>query len=59
MVSHPDQEGWQDPGAIGRVMFKGPAQVDALSLRIKALEGEVEFYKRETETESTKLRTDV
>ena len=37
-------------GAIGRVMFKGPAQVDALSLRIKALEGEVEFYKRETET---------
>src|SRR5260370_8916946 len=37
-------------GAIGRVMFKGPAQVDALSLRIKALEGELEFYKRETET---------
>ena len=31
-------------------MFKGPAQVDALSLRIKALEGEVEFYRRETET---------
>jgi len=31
-------------------MFKGPAQVDALSLRIKALEGELEFYKRETET---------
>jgi transcriptional regulator with PAS, ATPase and Fis domain len=37
-------------GAIGRVMFKGPAQVDALSQRIKALEGELEFYKRETET---------
>lgn len=37
-------------GAIGRVMFKGPQQVDALSLRIKALEGELEFYKRETET---------
>ena len=36
-------------GAIGRVMFKGPAQVNALSLRIKALEGELEFYKRETE----------
>lgn len=37
-------------GAIGRVMFKGPEQVDALNLRIKALEGELEFYKRETET---------
>jgi transcriptional regulator with PAS, ATPase and Fis domain len=37
-------------GAIGRVMFKGPAQVDALSRRIKTLEGELEFYKRETET---------
>lgn len=37
-------------GAIGRVMFKGPQQVEALSRRIKALEGELEFYKRETET---------
>jgi transcriptional regulator with PAS, ATPase and Fis domain len=37
-------------GAIGRVMFKGPAQVDALSRRVKTLEGELEFYKRETET---------
>jgi len=36
-------------GAIGRVMFKGPKQVDALSRRIKALEGELEFYKRESE----------
>lgn len=36
-------------GAIGRVMFKGPKQVEELSRRIKALEGEVEFYKRETE----------
>lgn len=36
-------------GAIGRVMFKGPQQLDAMNLRIKALEGEVEFYKRETE----------
>lgn len=37
-------------GAIGRVMFKGPQQLEALSLRVKALEGELEFYKRETET---------
>jgi transcriptional regulator with PAS, ATPase and Fis domain len=36
-------------GAIGRVMFKGPQQLDAMNLRIKALEGEVAFYKRETE----------
>lgn len=37
-------------GAIGRVMFKGPQQLEALSQRIKALEGELEFYKRETAT---------
>ncbi|WP_076860180.1 sigma-54 interaction domain-containing protein [Bradyrhizobium mercantei] len=37
-------------GAIGRVMFKGPQQLEALSQRIKDLEGELEFYKRETET---------
>lgn len=32
-------------GAIGRVMFKGPQQVEAMSRRIKALESEVEFYR--------------
>ncbi len=37
-------------GAIGRVMFKGPQQLEALSRRITDLEGELEFYKRETET---------
>lgn len=37
-------------GAIGRVMFKGPKQLEALSRRILTLEGELEFYKRETET---------
>lgn len=37
-------------GAIGRVMFKGPQQVDALSRRVRALEGDIEFYKRETQT---------
>lgn len=30
-------------GAIGRVMFKGPQQLESLSQRIKALEGELEF----------------
>jgi PAS domain S-box-containing protein len=34
-------------GAVGRVMFKGPRQVEALSRRINALENEVEFYRRE------------
>jgi transcriptional regulator with PAS, ATPase and Fis domain len=37
-------------GAIGRVMFKGPQQLDAMNQRIKTLEGEVEFYKRESQT---------
>ena len=34
-------------GAVGRVMFKGPEQVETLSRRIKTLESEVEFYKGE------------
>ncbi|GJD53106.1 Anaerobic nitric oxide reductase transcription regulator NorR [Methylobacterium crusticola] len=33
-------------GAVGRVMFKGPEQVEALGRRIKALESEVDFYRR-------------
>jgi transcriptional regulator with PAS, ATPase and Fis domain len=41
-------------GAIGRVMFEGPKQLEALSRRIQALEGELEFYKRETETLRTR-----
>lgn len=34
-------------GAVGRVMFKGPDQVEALSRRVNALEREVAFYRRE------------
>ncbi|AMS45277.1 sigma-54 interaction domain-containing protein [Aminobacter aminovorans] len=34
-------------GAVGRVMFKGPEQLMALSERIAALESEVEFRRRE------------
>ena len=37
-------------GAYGRVMFKGPEQLAILNARIRALEGQVEYYKRETET---------
>ncbi len=34
-------------GAIGRVLFKGPKQLEALNQRINALEDEVAFYRRE------------
>jgi PAS domain S-box-containing protein len=34
-------------GAVGRVMFKGPEQLEALSRRLHILEREVEFYRRE------------
>src|SRR5690606_25634007 len=44
----PIKNGCKTVGAIGRVMFKGPQQVEELSHRINALESEVEFYKRET-----------
>jgi PAS domain S-box-containing protein len=36
-------------GAIGRVMFKGPEQVEALSRRVNVLEREVAFYRREAD----------
>ncbi|MFG1193091.1 sigma-54 interaction domain-containing protein [Xanthobacter flavus] len=35
-------------GAMGRVMFKGPQQLDELSRRVNALESKVAFYQRET-----------
>ncbi len=34
-------------GAFGRVTFKGPKEVEALSRRVNALESEVAFYRRE------------
>lgn len=36
-------------GAIGRVMFKGPQELERLNQRINSLESEVEFYKREAD----------
>ena len=41
-------------GAIGRVMFKSPAQVSELNQRIRSLENEVEFYRREVDAVSRK-----
>lgn len=34
-------------GAIGRVMFSGPSQLEDMSRKINSLESEVEFYRRE------------
>jgi len=34
-------------GAIGRVMFSGPSQLEEMNRKINTLESEVEFYKRE------------
>lgn len=36
-------------GAIGRIMFKGPEELEKLNLEINSLESEVKFYKREAE----------
>ncbi|MFL1461786.1 sigma-54 interaction domain-containing protein [Roseococcus sp. DSY-14] len=43
----PIRRGGAVVGAIGRVMFAGPAQVEALSRRVNALEREVAFYRQE------------
>lgn len=45
---HPIRRGGKVVGAIGRTMFKGPQQVEALAKRINALEREIETYKSET-----------
>lgn len=41
-------------GAIGRVMFKGPEALADLHQRIRSLESEVEFYRREAEAAGQK-----
>lgn len=42
---HPIRHDGKVVGAIGRVMFKGPEQVEALARRINALEQEIEGYR--------------
>lgn len=44
---HPIRHDGKVVGAIGRVMFKGPQQVEALARRINALEQEIETYRKE------------
>ncbi len=46
---HPIRHDGKIVGAIGRIMFKGPQQVDALAKRINTLEKEIAVYKRESE----------
>ncbi|MFJ4052946.1 sigma-54 interaction domain-containing protein [Pseudomonas sp. NPDC089743] len=43
----PVQRNGEVVGAIGRIMFKGPDQLLAMSREISALKSEVEYYKRE------------
>lgn len=45
---HPIRHQGKVVGAIGRVMFKGPQQVEALSRRINVLEQQIETYKTES-----------
>ncbi|MBW6418518.1 sigma-54-dependent Fis family transcriptional regulator [Celeribacter sp. PS-C1] len=45
---HPIRRNEAIVGAIGRVMFKGPQQVQAMARRINVLEAEVETYKKHT-----------
>ncbi len=45
---HPIRHDGKIVGAIGRIMFKGPEQVETLSRRVNQLEREVENYKKET-----------
>ena len=39
-------------GAIGRIMFKGPQQLEAMATRIKALEQEIATYKAKADSDS-------
>lgn len=49
---HPIRRDDKVVGAIGRVMFKGPQQVQAMARRINALEAQVEAFKKETQVSS-------
>jgi transcriptional regulator with PAS, ATPase and Fis domain len=42
---YPIRHGKKIVGAIGRVMFKGPQQLEAMARKIRDLEGQIETYK--------------
>lgn len=50
---HPILNDGKIVGAIGRIMFKGPQQVEAMSRRINALEEEIATYKAKASSENT------
>ncbi len=45
---YPIRKDGQVVGAIGRIMFKGPEQLESLSRKVNQLEAEVAKYKKET-----------
>ncbi len=45
----PVMRGGRVIGAMGRVMFKGPEEAEALARRVSALQSEVEFLRREAD----------
>jgi len=45
---HPIRNDGKIVGAIGRIMFKGPEQVENLSRKVNALEQEIEVYKQQS-----------
>lgn len=49
---HPIRHNGQIAGAIGRVMFKGPEQLEALNRHIKSLEQTIARYQAEAEAEN-------
>lgn len=50
---HPILHDGKIVGAIGRIMFKGPQQVEAMARRINALEEEIATYKAKATTEGS------
>lgn len=48
VARHPIRHDGEIVGAIGRVMFKGPEQVEMLSQRVNDLEQEIETYRQES-----------
>ncbi len=53
---HPVRRDGRIVGAIGRIMFKGPQQLEALSRRVNSLEQQVAQYKAEASAEKRAAR---
>lgn len=53
---HPILHNGKIVGAIGRIMFKGPQQVEAMSRRINALEQEIATYKAKASSTSSESK---